>query len=187
MGSSDSRYERGIRKDNLANWMISHGARTGTVTRWTGLKTHHVQRLLSLHDPVGHTQRRGAPPSQAAYFCKSSALEAESLAFIFIAMETQVIPEQILSDARRALPDLTRGERLMKAFECYRALVPAPLISLERAILLVFEYTERKTLSLRRCIRCNDVMLTETFGARHDRCPFCRKGSRRNGIDKRRE
>ena len=47
------------------------------------------------------------------------------------------------------LPGITRGERLMGAFEVYRALLPDPLISLEHAILLITELAQRRTLTSR--------------------------------------
>jgi len=178
MRLSDDQYQRDMHRHDLAKWMISHDAKTGTVSRWTGLSRYQVQKLSLRYHPGGRTRRRGILPSQTAYFGKSASMEAESLAFIFMAVETQVIPEHISPDARRVLPDLSRGERLMEAFECYRALVPVSRISLERAILLVFEYAARRNLSVRRCVRCNDVMLAQRFGARYDRCPFCRKESR---------
>src|SRR5712671_3712938 len=117
MRISDDQYERDMHRHDLAKWMISHDAKTGTVTRWTGLSRYQVQKLSRRYHPAGGTRRRGILPSQTAYFGKSASMEAESLAFIFIAVETQVIPEHISPDARRVLPDLSRGERLIGAFE----------------------------------------------------------------------
>jgi hypothetical protein len=182
MRNLDVRYEREVHQRKLAQWMIAQGARSGTVTRWTGLSRYQVTRLAQRHHPGSGRTRRGLLPTQTAYFGKSSGVEAESLAFVFIAVEIQVIPEHVVSYPSRVLPDLSRGQRLMAAFECYRAFVPMPHLSLERAILLVFEYTERKNLFVRRCSRCNDVMLAERCGSQHDRCPFCRKAARSAGA-----
>jgi hypothetical protein len=96
------------------------------------------------------------------------------MALAFIALEMDVIPTEIVPDARDSLPVLARGERLMMAYEWYRALVPAAQISLERAILFIIELAERRNLTLRRCRTCPDVMFVDRLGARHDRCPFCR-------------
>src|SRR5450756_1043738 len=143
MRVSDLRYERDIRKHNLAKWMIAHGARTNTLTRWTGLSRYRVQALFrDYHSVPGDNRRRGISPFQSSYFGRSRGLELESLAFAFIAFEMQVIPEAVLADARRSLPDVARGERMMMAFELYLALVPNAQISLERAILFVTELAE---------------------------------------------
>lgn len=175
MRNLDVRYEREVHQRKLAQWMIAQGARSGTVTRWTGLSRYQVTRLAQRHHPGSGRTRRGLLPTQTAYFGKSSGVEAESLAFVFMAVETQVIPEHVTPHAARILPDLSRGQRLMAAFECYRALVPVPHLSLERAILLLFQYSERQNLAVRHCSRCHDLMLAERLGAPRSRCPFCRK------------
>ena len=174
MRVSENRYERDVRKHRLAKWMIAHGARTHTLTQWTGLSRYRVQALFRSYHETRDNRRRGISPFQSAYFGKSLGLEAESLAFAFIAYEMDVIPEPVVIDARRALPGLARGERLMMAFEMYRALVPEAHISLERAILFVIELSERRQLYLRRCRTCPDAMVVDRFGPHQDQCPFCR-------------
>jgi hypothetical protein len=72
-------------------------------------------------------------------------LEARSLALAFILIELKVIPTEVVPNARRALPDLARGERLMLAYEWYRLLIPMALISFERAVLFVMELAERRS------------------------------------------
>jgi hypothetical protein len=85
-----------------------------------------------------------------------------------------VIPPEVVPDARMSLPDLNRGERLLDAFDWNRRLVPSPQISLERAILLVLEFAEGRSLSVGRCKTCPNVLLLEQEGEIHDRCPACR-------------
>lgn len=179
MRVSENRYEKDIRKHSLAKWMIAHLARTRTLTQWTGLTRYRVQTLFrSYLKTTEDTRRRGISPFQPAYFGKSLRLESESLALAFIAFELQVLPDTILPNARRSLPDVARGERLMMAFELYRALVPDARISLEHAILFITELAERRNLYLRRCRSCHDVMVAERIGVNHDECPFCRHDRR---------
>lgn len=175
MRVTDDRYERDIRKHSLAKWMISYGARTRTIIRWTGLTRYRVQALSRRYAPtVGDHRRRGVSPFQSAFVGKSLNLELEALAWAYIAFELRVIPTRTLPDARRLLPNLNTGWRLMFAYEIYIALVPDAHISLERAILLVIEFAERKNLFLRRCRTCPDVMVIERLGVQHDQCPLCR-------------
>jgi Flagellar transcriptional activator (FlhC) len=176
---SDNRYEHDIRKHNLAKWMVSCGARTKTVTQWTGLPRHRVQALSRRYqNKVGDHRRRGISPFQTAFFGKSLLLETESLVFTFLACELQVLPEQGFPEARRHLPGLDRGERLKSAYELYLALVPDTSISLERAILLVVEFAGGQSLSLRRCRTCPLPMVIERVGVQHDQCPACRSRKR---------
>ena len=175
MRVSDNRYEHDIRKHNLAKWMVSYGARTRTVTQWTGLPRHRVQALSRRYqNKVGDHRRRGISPFQTAFFGKSLLLETESLVFTFIASELQVLPEQGFPEARHHLPGLERGERLKAAYELYLALVPDASISLERAILLIVELAGGQSLSLRRCRTCPLPMVIERVGVQHDQCPACR-------------
>jgi hypothetical protein len=188
MRISENRYERDIRKHSLAKWMIAHLARTKTLTQWTGLTRYRVQTLFRNYLKTNQgTRRRGVSPFQPAYFGRSLRLESESLALAFFAAELDVLPDSILPNARRALPDVARGERLMMAYELYRAAVPDARISLEHAILLLVELAERRNLYLRRCRTCNDVMVVERYGGRHAQCPFCRQDRRvAAGEDERR-
>jgi hypothetical protein len=175
MRLSDDRYESDRRKYTLALSMIEHGARVRTVTQWTGLSKYRVQTLTHSYESTTRSRRkRGESPSQPAYFCKSISLARESMALASIALQMQVIPLAVMPDARGSLPGLLRGERLMSAFELYRALLPDGLISLEYAILLITELAERRALALARCRSCHDVMLVDRLGRRQELCPVCR-------------
>jgi hypothetical protein len=175
MRISDDRYERDRRKYHLAMWMVHHGARTRTITQWTGLTKYRVRTLVRAYERPRHTKRhRGASPFQPAYFFRSLALECETAVFGYIAVQTKTIADEVPSEAMRLLPGLERGERLMSAFEVYLALVPDARISLEHAILLVRELSERNVLSLRHCDSCDGLIVFDRLGSQEERCPFCR-------------
>jgi hypothetical protein len=182
MRVTDDRYSGEIGNLNLAKWMIHYGARTRTITQWTGLTRYRVQALSKQYENrVGDHRRRGISPFQSAFFGKSLLLESESLVFTFIACELKVLPEEPLDEPRRQLPGLARGERLRLAYELYLALVPDARISLERAILLIMEFAQGQSLSLRRCRTCPLPMVIERVGVQHDQCPACR-ARKRPGI-----
>jgi hypothetical protein len=174
MRISDDRYERDRRKYHLAQWMVQHGARTRTITQWTGLTQYRVRTLVRAYEHTRHSKRhRGASPFQPAYFFKSLALECETAVLGYIAYQTKTIPEGA-SEGARLLPGLERGERLMSAFEVYQALVPNARISLEHAILLVRALFEHQVLSLRHCDSCEGLIVFDRLGSQQVRCPFCR-------------
>ena len=95
------------------------------------------------------------------------------MAFAYIALQMQAIPPGVVPDARASLPGIVRGERLMSAFELYRALLPEAIISLEYAILLIIELAERRALALGECRSCHDVMVVDRLRTRQELCPFC--------------
>ena len=170
----DKRYESHLRKYTLALSMIEHGARICTVTRWTGLSKYCVQNLTKSYGSKTRIKcKRGDPPSQPAYFSKSLEVARESMAFAYIALQMQAIPPGVVPDARASLPGIVHGERLMSAFELYRALLPEALISLEYAILLIIELAERSALALGECRGCHDVMVVDRLRTRQEFCPFC--------------
>jgi hypothetical protein len=175
MRLSDDRYESDRRKYTLALSMIEHGARIRTVTQWTGLSKYRVQTLTQSYESTTRAPRkRGESPSQPAYFAKSIRLARESMALAYIALQMQAIPAGVVPDAQVSLPGLARGERLMSAFEVYRALLPDGLISLEYAILLITALAQRRALVLAQCRSCHDVMVVDRLGRRQELCPSCR-------------
>ncbi len=168
------RYELVRRRYDLAQQMIRWGARTATVIHWTGLTEYRVQQIARRYASVRENLRLGKSPFTPRYFVRTPELEAQSLAFVYLAIELGVIPDTMAADARQCLPEIGRGESLMATYECYRAVVRSGHLSLERAIALVYAYTSRLLLSLRSCHECADWMLTQRYG-RNIRCPFCRK------------
>jgi hypothetical protein len=171
----DSRYESHQRKYTLALSMIESGARTRTVTQWTGLSKYNVQNLTRSYGSKTRIPcNRGRSPSKPAYFFKSLEVAHESVALAYIALQCQAIPAGMVPDARTSLPGIECGERVMNAFETYRALVPNGRISLEHAILLIIELAERSTLILARCRSCHDVVVADRLALRQELCPLCR-------------
>ena len=175
MRISDDRYDRDLRRYNLAWRMIQHEARTTTIVLWTGLSKYRIQTLFRTYQKTGaSTRHRGVSPFQPAYFSRSLTLECESSALTYVALQMDIIPAEILPDAPLMLPGLARGERLVNALELYRALVPHSKISLEHAVLLMTELAHRRTLSLGHCELCNGLMVVDRLGVRHTQCAFCR-------------
>ena len=167
------RYELIRRKYDLAQRLIVLGARTSTVMQWTGFTDYRVQQIARRFAPPRRKGRWGNCPNTARYYGRSPLIEAQSLAFVCLAVEAGVIPEDEVSDPRQTLPDLRRGERLLETFRCYSAMLKGRHLPLERAIALLYATAGRKHLFLRNCHECGDVMLTPRV-ARMILCPFCR-------------
>lgn len=167
------RYELIRRKNDLAQRMIVLGARTSTVMQWAGFTDYRVQQIARRFAPRRGTKRWGNTPYTARYYGRSPEIEAQSLAFVCLATDAGVIPEDEVPDPRQTLPGLHRGEKLLEAFRCYTTVVGGQHLSFERAIALVYAIASRTHLDLRSCRDCGDVMLTPRIG-RKIRCPFCR-------------
>ena len=175
MRISDDRYARDLRRYDLARRMIEYEARTTTIAEWTGLTKYRIQTLFREYTQLGeHTRHRGLSPFQPAFFSRSLLHECESSALAAIELDMEIIPAQIMPEAAKWLPGLARGERLLNAFDLFRALVPETKISLEHAVLLAKELAGARSLGLRRCARCDGLMVVDRFGPLHDDCAFCR-------------
>lgn len=114
MRITDHRYERDNRKHDLAVWMVAFMARTGTLIQWTRLTQYRLQKLFReyLKKDQG-TRRRGISPIQPAYFFRSQRLESESLVLAYFAYQLHALPDSVLPNARRSLPSVARGERVI--------------------------------------------------------------------------
>ena len=175
MRISDDRYDRDLRRYNLAQRMIQHEARTTTIALWTGLTKYRIQTLFRAYQhPGNHRRHRGAAPSQPAFFSRSLNHECEAAALAYIGLQMEIIPPFVVPDAPHSLPGLARGERLVTAFELYRTLVPQSRVSLEHAVLLMTELAHRRTLLLEQCEACVGLMVVDRLAARKSTCAFCR-------------
>lgn len=173
---SDPRYQRHLRRYNLARRMIEYEARTKTVSTWTGLTRYQIQRFFREYDGMGAPPRhRGVPPFQAAVFCRSLELECESSALASLELQMEIIPTERDRSSTEPFVTLTRGERILDAFELYRSVIPDPRFGLEHALLLAQELTIGKTIATHQCRSCGGVMIIDLFGRRsHEDCAFCR-------------
>ena len=173
MRISEQRFERDLRRYELAHRMIAHEARRGTIVRWTGLSRHRVALLLKEFNRPDKNRYRGPSPCTASFFCKTVAHESESAAFAYVAMQTNVI-ESPGEPPALGLAALARAERLVNAFELYREVVPQTRFSLEHAMLLVSELSTQALLFLDSCEQCEGLWVRERVGRPQHLCPFCR-------------
>ena len=182
MRLSQNRYAKDMRRRDLAIRMIEYEARTSTIVDWTGLTRYQIQGMFSGYTELReHPRHRGVSPFQTAFFSRSLWHECESAALATIELEMEIIPAKAMPEIASQLPGLARGERLLNAFDLYRALVPRPKISLEYAVLLASELAIARTLTLRRCVRCDGLMVVDRLGPLHENCAFCRLGGRGPG------
>ncbi len=173
MRISDDRYDRDMRRYELAWRMMRHDARTANIVRWTGLSKYRVQTLGRNYRVSAELIRhRGAAPFQPMFFCRTLFHESEGAAFATVALRMQVISAQ--ADLQE-LASVARGERLMGAFDLYRLLVPSSRITLDHALLLVTELTHRQSIDFGVCEECKALMLNVRVGPPQTHCSFCRR------------
>ena len=119
------------------------------------------------------TRPRGRSPHQVARYLKTGQDRSEAAAMIGLCLTLEVLPEEPLKDPRRELPCLARGERLCKALELFRTLVPRPTMTFEQAVLLLIAVAEGAELCVRRCTGCEAVTLAHPDGFGACQCGHC--------------
>lgn len=177
----DDRYRRDLRKYTLALRLLSHAVRTHAICEWTGLTDERVRSLYRSyangHDVADRVRHRGPAPHRVAFFLRSASLRSEAAALGGLLRLTGALPAERTPNARRALPSLTRGERLCSTFELYRNLVPESPITLEHALLLLNALAQGEELEIGRCSNCNAAVLIDRLGATRRLCAPCRRGA----------
>jgi hypothetical protein len=178
MRVSDARFEKDLRRYQLAWRMIRHEVRTGLIQIWTGLSSSRVRTLYQTYaqgEGASELPRhRGVSPTNLEYFTRSSAHRREAAIFGGICRAMRLLSAERVLNASVTFPSLSRGELLCAAFETYCLLVPDPRFSLERAMGLVIAFAQADELTLTQCVKCQAIILVDLLGEPRDECHVCR-------------
>lgn len=191
MRISDERYHRDLRRLNLALALIQHEVRTQSVILWSGLAR---KRLVNLRAQVlksdgsqSFVRHRGPAPTTVSIFFDTVALHDEAAAVAVLCQLFEVLPATRGPQALVTLPSVGRGERLCRAYEGYRVVVPKPQFSLDQVILLVNALTLGEQVRLAHCEQCAAAILIDLGDLRPMLCTSCVNGSKRRrrqtGVD----
>jgi hypothetical protein len=164
---------------NLAHRMIHLGVRTVWICAWTGLRPKRVRNLVRSYSATLRASRRmrGAPPRNALGLLRSPIAQNEASALAGIAARMEILPDAPIRNAKKMLAELGMGERMCRAFELYREIVPEADFTMEHFILLISSLAERQILSMEYCESCSGALVVDCPGAKRRRCPECRKVS----------
>lgn len=176
MRISDDRYSRERFCLDLALRFLRHEARTQTIRTWTGLTDDRIRNLYRSYMSRSAQfvpRHRGKSPHQVAYFTRSFRIQWETAQLASMLSLLAVVPLHPGAEAARALPTVSRGERLCYAFEMYRSTLPAAQISFEHAVFLALALARGDQLRLGGCRDCGGLMVTERFPLRDKRCQYC--------------
>jgi hypothetical protein len=174
MRLSEQRYNRDIRRFNLAQRLMRLEARTRTICEWTGLSMARV-RNLSRSCGIGG-RHRGPPPTKLTGFLQSRSLCSEASAMAGLACVLGAVPPRPVPHARKVLPSVELGEKLCQAFEIFRRVVPESRFSIDHFILLALSLAEGEELEVGHCNHCQAVLLLDRLSTRPRQCQSCKSG-----------
>ncbi|MEZ5512467.1 MAG: hypothetical protein R3F58_01185 [Steroidobacteraceae bacterium] len=171
------RYNRDLRRYNLALRMIAHEARTHTICEWTGLPDERIRKLHASYfvdqGDAKAARRRGPSPQRLGFFLQSARNRSEAAAFVGLCYLLRALPAETLGNARRELPGIERGERLCQAYEMYRGLVPDSPISFEHAVLLIMTVAQGHEFQVGNCMVCGGVVVAFRHTLVRWNCAHC--------------
>jgi hypothetical protein len=170
---TDDRLGRYFRRYQLALRMMAHGARSQTVSAWSGLSRDQLvtQRQRWGFDP--DERRRGPAPTALHVFFKSKRHRSEAALFASMCRIVGAITARAGKAAAECLPSLENGELLCDALEAFREWRPDAELDFEHAVLLAVGIVEATAVALAQCFDCHAAMLVDRQGANQTTCEHC--------------
>ena len=182
MRVTDDRYFRDRRAFDLAWRLIKLGARTGTISRWTGIAERRVRALqqsYGSHEPGGAgtlKRPRGQSPYRIDRLLHTLQRQQDGTRFARLCKRTGALPSAHLADVDRMLPGIERGELLCRSFEIFKHDFPNSTLSIEQAVLLLTELVRRDEIGLEVCDKCGDVAIVDRLQPDVHGCAICGNG-----------
>ena len=185
MRISDDRYSRDRLRLDIAMQFIRHEARTRTIRQWTGLSDDRIRKLYRSYlqgGGRGVTRHRGKSPQQAAFFMRSARVQQEASALAGLCCLVGLFDARHASRsgepgprpvAPAVAPAVAHATSLCQAYEAYRAMVGAPAIGFEHAVLLVSALTRGSELRFGECHGCGALLVVDSLALRPARCALC--------------
>jgi hypothetical protein len=160
----DSALQRENRRVALGRRLLSHGVRTQTISRLTGLTRNQLETLRRRLGVPSRTRRRGPTPSSLDMFLKEPIMRSEgaALAAMCAAFELPAL-EQELASLPVSYISLAHGERLCETYEAYRACYPTTHVELDELMMLREALAQADRITLGKCRSCKCLMLIDRF------------------------
>jgi len=184
MRVSDAGYSHDLRSFNLAMRMLSHEARTRTISAWTKLSADRVRKLSKLQrrEKPQNVPRRppGPSPRQLDALLTSPGLRTEADTIAAVCQMLKVLPAEPMANAKATLPNLARGERLCAALELFQDFVPHARLTFDQLVMLLNHLAEGEQWVIARCIGCPAMVVADRLTLNRPLCEDCQHKSRAN-------
>jgi hypothetical protein len=182
MRVSDAGYSRDLRSFNLAVRMLSHEARTRTISAWTGLSADRIRKLSKVQrrEKPQRVPRRpsGPTPRQLAALLTSPGLRTEADTIAGVCEMLKVLPTEPVANAKSSLPNLARGERLCAALELFQDFVPHARLTFDQLVMLLNNLAEGEQWAIARCTGCPAMVVADRLALARPLCEECQHKAR---------
>jgi hypothetical protein len=167
-------YLEDRRKLDLAWRLLRHGARTQTITRWTGLSARRVRSLLKKYrtrsTELKIQRPRGDSPFNMELLLRSPQRRYEAA---LVARTHQELRRQTAPEMKGDDFDLEAGELACRAYEAFLRNRPQSVLTIDQAILVLSTITRKVEFSLGCCSSCRAPVLIDLLSVTVRRCGCC--------------
>jgi hypothetical protein len=174
MLDSQDPYLEDRRQMDLAWRLLRHGARTQTITRWTGLSPRRVRSLLKKYRARSSNLKilrpRGDSPFNMELLMRSPRRRVEAALFASIYQE---LSTRAAFHSRALKPNLSGGELACLAFEAFREQASQAILSIDQTFLVLSTLSQNVEFSLGKCPRCEAPILIDRLAVAIRRCGNC--------------
>ena len=165
---------RDCRRHQLALRLMTHHARTQTITVLTSLSRHQLAALRQRCSIPERLRQRGPSPRSLDRFTHSLQARREGATLAVFCRAYRVLPTRAPDhDSRWRQMTLEFGERLCATYEVYCACFPRSDITLEDLLSLVVGLSDGVQVGLGCCASCGGTALIDRLALNQAKCPQC--------------
>lgn len=170
---ADDRFDRELRRRELARRLVAHHARTQTISELTAL-THHQQSTLRQRWRVTQeTRHRGPPPTSFSVLLSSTRTRSEASALTVLCRVLNAVPPSNRKSKCQSPSAVELGERLCEVFEIYSAYLPHSTFEFDHLTLLAKGLARADAIRIGNCTICRATILVDVLATRPNVCSHC--------------
>lgn len=167
---------RDSRRYRLALRLMTHQARTRTISAMTSLSRHQQETLRQRWHVTEETRRRGPSPTSLDRFTHSPRARSEGASLVTFCRIYGLLPLGNVSGVpRRKLLTLELGESLCDTYETYRACFPRSELEIEELLSFVLGIAKNEVVGLGRCTSCSGTVLIDRLAPTRSSCAHCQR------------
>lgn len=170
---TDSRFDRELRRRELARRLVTHHARTQTISDLTALTHHQLSTLRQRWRVPQETRHRGPSPTSFSVLLSSMRTRTEASALTVLCRALNAIPRSNGKSIRKTPSAMEVGERLCEVFEVYSAYLPHASFEFEHLVLLAQGLARTDVIAMGNCTICRATILIDLLATRPHVCSHC--------------
>ena len=175
MDTSEDPDERDLRRRQLAKRLVSHHARTQTISKFTGYSRHRLATLRKRWRVSQEERHRGPSPTSYSVFFRTPRARSVATAAAVICKLLGATRSPLNANNSRRILDLDFGERICEVHEALRTCFPDVELEFEQVMLLAIGLSRQESIDLTCCVRCGIAVLADQLALRRRTCASCHR------------